>query len=592
VKVLGITLGHDASFSLVEDHRLAGMLQAERWFRQKHYKLHCLTREPGRHVSGYQLVSLDDLDVFLGLVAAEWGTSFDAVAVQNQGRSGEYDILLEILGARGFAFQDAAHLDHHLCHAAEAFYTSPFEEALILSYDGGGNDGFTVLFKADAGGLTMLDRVEIHFGASYNNLGFIAGVKPDISGTSAGKTMGLAAYGRTCEDWLPHAREYVRSYRKRIGPTAQSVTPYGASHVINPVGLERIPALRPFLVPVEARARSGWRRILLSRAAPELRLPGPEDELTQDLVHTVQHAWTQEVLVILERYRATSRNLCIVGGCALNGITNFAVQERGLFDRTFFVPNPTDDGLSAGAALLLAHRLRKRPFAGYEPGLSPYLGAEAFDRGDLPTLKRRYPHRELAPDEAPRALARLVYDDRMVGVVRGRYEIGPRALGNRSIFCNPLHPGMRELLNEKVKHREWYRPFAPIAPAEDAATYFTNVAEIPYMSVICHARKEWRERLPAVTHVDGSTRLQTLRRSDNEFVYDALREFERLAGVPIMLNTSFNPGGEPILNYCSVALEMLEKTSLDLVLIDETLFCRQGNEELLALEAGAGLARH
>src|SRR5262249_31044271 len=154
----------------------------------------------------------------------------------------------------------------------------------------------------------------------------------------------------------------------------------------------------------------------------------------------------------------------------------------------------------------------------------------------------------------------LVADDRIVGVIRGAYEVGPRALGNRSIFCNPLHPEMRELLNDKVKHREWYRPFAPVATAEDADRYFTNVDEIPYMSVICYTRNEWRDRLPAVTHVDGSTRLQTIRRDQNAFVYDALREFERLAGVPIMLNTSFNPGGEPILNFLHVGLQMLDET--------------------------------
>jgi carbamoyltransferase len=143
---------------------------------------------------------------------------------------------------------------------------------------------------------------------------------------------------------------------------------------------------------------------------------------------------------------------------------------------------------------------------------------------------------------------------------------------------------MRELLNDKVKHREWYRPFAPVATAEDAARYFTNVDEIPYMSVICYTRDEWRDRLPAVTHVDGSTRLQTIRRDQNAFVHDALREFERLAGVPIMLNTSFNPGGEPILNFLHVGLQMLDETDLDLVLYEQTLFARPGREELLRVE--------
>ena len=146
---------------------------------------------------------------------------------------------------------------------------------------------------------------------------------------------------------------------------------------------------------------------------------------------------------------------------------------------------------------------------------------------------------------------------------------------------------MRELLNDKVKHREWYRPFAPVATAEDAGTYFTNTDEIPYMSVICYTRPEWRDRLPAVTHVDGSSRLQTIRRDQHPFVHETLKEFEQLSGVPIMLNTSFNPGGEPILNYCHVGLEMLDETELDLVLIESTLFARPGNEAILEA-AGRG----
>ena len=201
--MLGVTLGHDTSFALVEDDRLLRDAQAERWFRQKHYKLHCESLEPGKHPSGFQDVSIEDLEHFLSLVAAEWGTSFDAVAVQNQGRRQEYENLLTILRRNGFEFGLAEQLDHHLSHAASAFYTSPFEEALVLSYDGGGNDGYTVLFKADGrDGISFLDRAEIHFGSSYNNLGYIAGIRPDISGTSSGKTMGLAAYGRAHDEWL------------------------------------------------------------------------------------------------------------------------------------------------------------------------------------------------------------------------------------------------------------------------------------------------------------------------------------------------------------------------------------------------------
>jgi len=199
----------------------------------------------------------------------------------------------------------------------------------------------------------------------------------------------------------------------------------------------------------------------------------------------------------------------------------------------------------------------------------------------LPVLKTQYPHQILPPEQTCRILAQLLWRDLIIGVIRGRYEIGPRALGNRSILCNPLNKDMKDILNQKVKHREWYRPFAPICTAEDAQKYFTNLTDIPYMSVICYIRPEYREIFPSITHLDGSVRLQTIRREHNPFIYDTLREFEKLSGFPVLLNTSFNPKGEPILNFFRVALEMLVTTKLDMVLIENTLFVSPEHKDLL-----------
>ncbi|MBI1964193.1 MAG: hypothetical protein HYS37_12565 [Candidatus Rokubacteria bacterium] len=585
MNVLGITLGHDTSFALVADGRVAGVMEAERWFRQKRYKLHALNLRPGRQPSGYQHVDLDELRLFLGFVGKAWGTAYDALAVQNQGRAGEFKHLLALLDEAGFRFGSTHQVNHHLSHAALAFYTSPFEEAAVLSYDGEGNDGQTLVFRAGPAGLEYVERNRIRFGQSYNNAGYICGIKPDVSGTTSGKLMGLVAYGEVRGDWLPQARRYVREYQKLASRVTEGLNEYGRGHRINPVALAEIPELQKFLA--KDAADSLWeraRQLLADRPpVPELRLPGPEDRTAQDLAATVQAAWTEEVLALLEPHRGLSRNLCVTGGCALNGITNHEIQRRALFAGTHFVPNPTDCGLSAGAALQVYHRLSGRHFHGHEGYFSPYLGPEAFDRGELPAFRRAYPHRELAAGEAPGVLARLIHADRIVGVIRGPYEVGPRALGHRSILCNPLNREMREIINRKVKHREWYRPFAPVVTAEGAPRYFTNAQDIPYMSVICHTRPEWADRLPAVTHADGSARVQTVTRAQDAFLHDTLEAFEALAGVPIVLNTSFNPRGEPILNFCAVGLQMLETTELDLVLVDDTLFCRVGKEHLLDL---------
>ncbi|MBL8101254.1 MAG: hypothetical protein JNM02_01870 [Anaerolineales bacterium] len=583
--ILGVTLGHDTSFSYIIDGKVVAVMEAERYFRQKRYKLHCLTLEPGKHVSGYQFVSLDDMELFLGMVAKEWGTKYDGLAVQNAGRVEEFNNFQGILNRMGFQFEAAYQVDHHLSHAALAYYTSPFDDALILSYDGEGNDGQTIFFKGKGKSLTYLENNPLRFGQSYNNLGYIIGIRPEICGTSAGKTMGLTAYGELVDEWMPYARDYVKKYVKAPPKTVDGLKSYGKAHRVNDVSLRDIPDLKKYLVPVEEKEGGvkGLVQYLTGKKQTVLRLGGPEDKTAQSLANTVQAAWTEEVINLIKPYMSDYKNLCIVGGCALNGITNYEIQQLDAFDGTYFVPNPSDCGLSAGAALYVYWNYGDNGvFSGYGEYFSPYLGSEVFDKNDLSSLRNKYPNLDLDPAQSASLLAGLIYSDYMVGVIRGRYEVGPRALGNRSILCNPLNKDMKDIVNKKVKHREWYRPFAPIATAESASRYFTNVDDIPYMSVICYTRPEYREVLPSITHVDGSSRLQTLKKDHNPFMHETLMEFEKLSGMPIMLNTSFNPGGEPILNYYSVGLEMLDTTELDFVLIEDTLFCRPSREDLIA----------
>ena len=272
---------------------------------------------------------------------------------------------------------------------------------------------------------------------------------------------------------------------------------------------------------------------------PKLRFKDLKNQDGLDLIQTIQRAWGREVMDILDKYTDKSDNLCVVGGCALNGITNYDIQQANMFKRTHFIPNPTDCGLSAGAALSAYYKHTDAEFNGYGEYFSPYVGSKAFDLDNLPELQKEYPNREVSEDELPRVLAKLISQDQIVGVIRGGYEIGPRALGNRSILCNPLNRNMRDILNEKVKHREWFRPFAPVATAEDAKKYFTHTEDIPYMSVICYTREEFREDLPAITHVDGSARLQTVTREQNTYLYDTLKEFEKITGKPILVNDFF-----------------------------------------------------
>jgi len=586
MKILGISLGHDSNFALVEDGKITAAMEAERYFRQKRYKLSAHSLKPGKHPSTYQYTDIEDLKLFLNMVKKEWGFEFDSIAIQNQGRKDEFDNLKILINEMGLKYTDIHHIDHHLSHASLSYFTSPFSEALVFSYDGIGNDGRTVFFDARGNKLEYLDKIPIAFGQSYNNLGYIIGIKPEIEGTTSGKTMGLTSYGTVQEKWLSYARKYILKYQKFPTKRTSELANYGKGHRTNAVGLEEIPELKKYLVdretPFEIR---GWKdRIKLALgliSQKELKLPGPKDKDSQNLAATVQCAWTLEVMHLLKEHRGIYKNLCVSGGCALNGTANYEMEESDLFENTHFIPNPSDCGLAGGAALYTYYAIHGNKFLGLKEYFSPYLGSLPFDQNKIKELSSQYPNKKVEEHELPRILAKLVSKDLIIGLVRGRYEVGPRALGNRSILCNPLNKDMKDILNEKVKHREWYRPFAPIVTEEDSQKYFTNKRPIPYMSVICFTREEYRDKLPAVTHVDGSARIQTVSKNQNLFIHTALKEFEKISGVPIFLNTSYNPAGEPILNFCEVGLEMLDKTDLDLVIIENTVFSSHAKKHLL-----------
>lgn len=595
MKVLGISLGHDTNFSLVQDGEIKEVWEVERYYRQKRYKLHALSLDAGKQMSGYQYVDIEELRLFIDRIHEKWGSSFDAIAVQNQGREEEFENLKTLLKEGGIHGNCIENINHHLSHASLAFYTSPFEESLILSFDGTGNDGYTIFFKTEKdGSLSYLESVDLRMGQSYNNLGFIVGINADISGTSSGKTMGLAAYGGVREEWLEQALKYVREYKVLKKKKVEGIKHYGNTHTINSIGLRDIEDLRKYHIVTEKKetSKTTKQRIKLflgldnkvNTAEPlnvEMKLPGPDHQDSQDLVKVVQAAWTQVVMELIEKHKGVSKNFCMVGGCALNGVTNYDIQKNGMFDQYHFIPNPTDCGLASGAALHLYHKLSKVGFNGYNRYYSPYLGEEAYDKEDIEKLKEQYPHKEVSADQTASHLAKFIADSKVMGVFRGRYEIGPRALGNRSILCNPLNKDMRDILNHKVKHREWYRPFAPVCSEEDASRYFTNVTEIPYMSVICFTKDDYRDVLPSITHLDGTCRLQTVNADQNDFLHVTIKEFEKITGHPVLLNTSYNPGGEPIVNYYNVALDMLNTTQMDIVLIEDTFFVKKGAEDLL-----------
>jgi carbamoyltransferase len=249
----------------------------------------------------------------------------------------------------------------------------------------------------------------------------------------------------------------------------------------------------------------------------------------------------------------------LVGGCALNILLNTRLQKE--LNRDVFVPpNPNDCGLAVG--MILNHM---KPESAIDV---TYAGIDILDKH---TLMSHVEDRWAEPLDMSKLLTDLK-GGKIVGVVRGTCEHGPRALGNRSIICNPAYPLMKDILNAKVKNREWYRPFAPVCRLQDAEKYFDMNWESRWMGFCPIVRPEWREQLVSITHVDGTARVQTVTREQNPWLYDLLCEFEAQTGVGVLLNTSFNVNGKPILSRYSDALAVYDKTQMDCLVLGDYYF--------------------
>jgi carbamoyltransferase len=429
-------------------------------------------------------------------------------------------------------------VDHHLAHAATAFYQSPFERGLLISYDGGGNDGtFRVFLGCREKGISPLDvNILLNLGIPYRALAHpIADIfKPndDRELSNAGKLMGLAAYGQIRPEWI----EPITAYYK------------DCSNGRN----------QPWLM-------YRWVLSHLSELGNKVGIDLSRDALTGDtafdLARTGQHVFEllflENVLPLAIKYQLP---ICISGGCALNVLVNQHLSE--ITDLPIFVPpNPNDCGLALGALLHTA--------APQEPVTVTYSGSPIIDLMDLPETARRFGAAQVQPVD----IARLLHEGNVVAVMRGNAEHGPRALGNRSILCDPSVEGMKERLNSKVKFRESFRPYAPVVRAEDAMIYFENAKnDMSYMSFNPKVRTSWRKAFASAMHIDATARVQTVRNDQNPWLYQVLTEFQRLSGYGAVLNTSFNSKGKPMVARISDALSVFFTTDIDYLLIENWLF--------------------
>ncbi|MED5373548.1 MAG: carbamoyltransferase [Myxococcota bacterium] len=445
--------------------------------------------------------------------------------------------------------------EHHLSHAASAYYTSGFERAAVLTVDGVGEWSTCSRGVGVGRELTLLDEIRFphSLGLLYSAMTFYCGFKVN---SAEYKLMGLAPYGEPTK--MDEVRQLVDI--KEDGSFRLNMEYFA---------FER----------GEAMFTPAYEQLM---GAP--KRPLGDGEMTQhykDCARSIQELFN-EVMVKLARSameRADSRNLCMAGGVALNCVANGHILREAKPDDIYIQPAAGDAGGAMGAALVAWNQLLENPQGPRLP--TPYLGPGYSDEDIRSTLDRYGAvYRRLDEPELLSEVAELIDTAHVVGWYQDRLEWGPRALGHRSILGDARHPEMRSIINMRIKFREGFRPFAPSCLEEHVSEYFEIDRPSPYMLLVAPVREQYRDQLHAITHVDGSARIQTINPEQDPLYYALIKAFHERTGCPIVINTSLNVRGEPIVNTPEDAYLCFMRTNMDAMALGPFLCLKEQQPEL------------
>ena len=560
--LLGISCNiHESSAALVKDGMLIAAAEEERFTRRKHD-----SRFPVRSID-YCLrkagISMRDLSYagfywqpWKGVLKRLWWLIRYFPASLQTFRGGKHwrgsvgtllshlavPVKLWRMGFRGkFYF-----IDHHLAHAASAFLVSPHQSAAILTVDLCGEDCTTLVARGRRNHITPIRRwylpnsLGIFYAALTQFLGYRANVDEY-------KVMGLASYGH------PRFAETFAGMVRFEGGRLKNDNSWFAFH-------------------------TGGANCYSQRFVETFGPPCPDEgHIEADPYKDVAASGQQRLEHLLLEMASWCRtatgeeHLCMAGGVALNCVANGRLLDRQIFTSIWIQPAASDAGCSLGIPFYIWHQLLGQPrefvmeHAYWGPEYSESDMQRAIGSSGL-TFRR--------VGDVERQTARLLSEGRVIAWYQGRMEWGPRALGNRSILADPRRPEMKDVINSRVKFREPYRPFAPSVLEEDVGDYFHFTGASPYMSFVCRVRDDRKATIPAVTHVDGTARIQTVSRKHNPRYWSLLDEFKTLTGVPILLNTSFNVKGEPSVCTPDDAVRCFLSTDLDYLVLGDTICSR------------------
>jgi carbamoyltransferase len=548
-----ISQGHDAAAALVWQGLPVAAAAEERFNREKHS-----ARFPAAAIrscleqKGIRLQDIDAIVHAFDYRPFEALYGLDPAAADQYRRVYSREALLAGLQRHfpQFPAERLHHVNHHLAHAASAYYTSGWDDCLVIVTDGMGEIHSASAYHARQGRINKLaelsafDSIGILYSLVTLHLGF------DFNSDEY-KIMGLAPYG----DPARYRRFFEESVQLSEG---------GAIH---------IPALRLNRTRDERENYSATRRFLEENLIASRKPESAISDDHRDVAAALQESLDRVMLHICGHFGAAtgSRRLAMAGGVALNCTANGRLLDSGLFDDIYVQPAAGDDGAALGAALYWAAEVGEVCNQRFPV---PFLGP-AYDRRDIETALAEFGQRietirYASLEETCDVAAQRIAAGQVIGWYRGRMEFGPRALGHRSILADPGHPKMRDRINAMVKMREAFRPFAPAVSLEDAHLWFEMQpgVELPYMIMTVNVREPFRPQLPAVTHVNGSARVQTVSAAGNPDFHALLKAVGTVTGREMVLNTSFNIKGQPIVNTPREAIETFLGTGIDYLFLD------------------------
>jgi len=575
--ILGLNLFHaDSSAAIVQDGEIVFAIAEERLNRIKHYAgFPSLAVQACLDAAGAKITDVDHVavgqDSDANLARKVQYALANPAKILNfiklrQRKQQMRDLRILLAGALGvdsasLKFQEH-HLEHHMAHIASAYYCSPWDRAAGFSYDGSGDFVSTMMARCEGNEIDVLDRVYLphSLGSFYTMICEFIGYKKY---GDEGKVMGLAPYGK--DTYCHDIAEIVGLKNGNFHLNLDYFKPLGSNQ-----GMQVLEDGTVKLAPH------------FSRQMEKLFGPPrePHAEITQrdmDLAYAMQHVFEKVFFHLLNQLheRVPVEELTMAGGCALNSVANGKLFDRTPFRRTYIQPAAGDEGLAIGAALHTYHSVLKHPRR--RELTHSYLGTQYSAPQIEQALKSsgtRY--RKMDREPLLDSVSEQIAAGNVTGWFQGRMEWGPRALGNRSIVAHPGRKDMKDILNARIKRREWFRPFAPSIIAERQSDYFEHDHPSPFMLHVDKIRREKRAELCAVNHVDDTGRLQTVSREENPLYYDLIRAFEKRTGIPVILNTSFNEN-EPIVCAPGEAIDCFKRTRMDALAIGPFLALKSEN---------------